>query len=161
MERRLLVVRHAKSDWHPEIASDHARPISPVGLGDAPRVAAAVAGKGWHPDHVACSDAVRTVQTWQAMAKALGTPSVATHPELYHAGLPALRQVAAGWDDRWRTVLALGHNPGWSELVHALSGVALELKTCNVVSLVTQADSWLEALEGAWQVEGWIRPRDP
>lgn len=160
LERRLLIVRHAKADWSPDQAADHARPLAPRGRLDAPRVAAALRDAGWAPQHAAISDALRTRQTWEAMAPELPAASVAVHPELYHAGLRELRALAQTWSSAWTTVLALGHNPGWSEAVSTLSRQHVDLTTCNAALLVGEGATWGVALIGPWRLHGLIRPRE-
>ena len=38
MQRRLIVMRHAKSSWNSAAQTDHERPLNERGRGDAPRV---------------------------------------------------------------------------------------------------------------------------
>ena len=59
-----------------------------------------------------------------------------------------------------RTVLVLGHNPGWEEAVEELIGREVRITTANVVLLKGEGATWREALErGAWSVAGVIRPK--
>jgi phosphohistidine phosphatase SixA len=58
-----------------------------------------------------------------------------------------------------RTVLVLGHNPGWEEAVTELSGREMRITTANVVLLEGEGATWGEALRGPWSVAGVVRPK--
>ncbi len=123
MQRRLILMRHAKSSWKFPELDDHARPLNKRGRRSAPQVAAALAERGWVPELVVSSDSARTRETWAGMAPALGEPEVVFTERLYHEGLEALIEEAAGWPPEVACVLALGHNPCWEDaLVGALRG---------------------------------------
>ncbi len=68
MQRRIIVMRHAKSSWKSDAPDDHSRPLNRRGRRDAPRVAQELARRGWVPERVFSSDARRTRQTWEIMA---------------------------------------------------------------------------------------------
>ncbi len=162
MQRRLVLMRHAKSAWNTAAGSDHARPLSNRGRRDAPRMAAWLLDAGWRPDAVVSSDATRTRQTWEHMAPVFDEPlpPVHFHDTLYHASLDALRRVGFHWPARWGTVLALGHNPGWENAVAELSGASDYMPTASCALLVGEGDTWWEALEGRWTLEQLVRPRE-
>ncbi|MBK6580418.1 MAG: histidine phosphatase family protein [Sandaracinaceae bacterium] len=67
--RRLLLTRHAKSDWSTEAPDDHARPLNKRGRRDAPRVGALVQSLGWRPELVLCSSAQRALETLSGLRR--------------------------------------------------------------------------------------------
>jgi len=67
MQRRLMLMRHAKSAWQSQAPSDHERPLNERGRRNAPRVGKRLAELGWVPDHVIGSDSRRTRETWERM----------------------------------------------------------------------------------------------
>jgi phosphohistidine phosphatase len=161
MLRRAIFMRHAKSGWDDPAMDDHDRPLAPRGLRDAPRVAAALVARGWIPEQVLCSDAVRTRQTWERMAGAFSeAPPVAFSRALYHAHLGDVRRAAADVPDTVGTLLILGHNPGWEEAVGWLTAISVELKTGAAALIEGHGTSWGEALDGRWRLVELIRPRD-
>lgn len=114
MTRRLILTRHAKSSWDDPLMSDHERPLNARGRGAAADLGGWLASRGYLPDTVLCSDAVRTRETWERIAPVLPTaPEVTLKPSLYHAGpdvmLAVLRHATAD------TVMMIGHNPGIAE----------------------------------------------
>lgn len=165
MKRKLIVARHAKSAWDTEAVTDHDRPLNKRGRRDAPRVAAKIAELGWIPDRVYCSDAVRARETWDRMKEALSpkgsSPKVKITSKLYQAGIDAIRKQLAKLDDKSKTVMVLGHNPGWEEAVEALTGKSVRLTTCNAILMTTKADSWADALASSnWKIERVLRPKE-
>ncbi|SDW87795.1 SixA phosphatase family protein [Roseicitreum antarcticum] len=111
MPLRLILIRHAKSDWDNPLDTDHARPLNARGRRAAPMVGTWLAAQGHVPGQVLVSDAVRTRQTWDLIAPALpGPPEVTFLPALYHASAGQMQRcLSAAQAD---TVLMIGHNPG-------------------------------------------------
>src|ERR1043166_3833663 len=68
--RRLMLLRHAKSDRSKPGERDRDRTVAPRGRAAAPRIGAYMAGHGLRPDLVICSTAVRTRETWDLVAPA-------------------------------------------------------------------------------------------
>ena len=117
--KRLILTRHAKSAWDDPLTPDHDRPLNDRGKAAAADLGQWLASRGYVPEKVLCSDAVRTQQTWAGIAPALpATPVLALKPALYHAGpdvmLAVLRHAAAD------CVMMIGHNPGIAEFAARL-----------------------------------------
>jgi phosphohistidine phosphatase len=118
--RRLMLLRHAKSDW-PDV-SDHSRPLAKRGRRDAPAVGRWLREHGYQPDVVVCSTARRTRQTWELMAPELGgSPSVTFEPRAYDASALSLLYLARELPSSYRAALLIGHNPAISELAASLA----------------------------------------
>jgi phosphohistidine phosphatase len=161
--KRLILLRHAKSDWDAGSGGDRDRPLNKRGVRDAPRVARRIAVLGWTPERVLSSDAARTRETWEHMRESLpGVPEAHFTPLLYLAGLQALRKAFAAMPPEIGTVMAIGHNPGWEEAASALVGDDVALTTCNAAMLTITADDWSGALarEGQWRLEHLLRPKE-
>lgn len=158
--RRLILMRHGKSDWSSGAEDDHARPLNERGRQDSPAMGSWLVAQGWAPDAVVCSDSTRTWETWERMAGAFSAPpALVVGRELYHAGLSELTLHARTWAPGWTTVLALGHNPGWEEAVHTLTSQHEAMKTASCALLLGKGASWPEALLGAWELHRAMRPR--
>jgi phosphohistidine phosphatase len=145
--RRLVVVRHAKSDW-PDGVADVDRPLAARGRRDA-----AAAGP-WLADHlppldlVLCSPAVRARETWRLAAAGLApAPPVEVRDELYGAPAGTLLRVARQLPGDARTVAVVGHNPGLAEVVALLTGTYPEMKTCTV-AVLAGPDDWADLAAG-------------
>ena len=163
MERRLILMRHAKSSWETDAPTDYARPLSKRGRRDAPRIADRLVELDWRPQLVLSSDSQRTQQTFQRMQDALGQDvQVQFLPSLYAAGPKELAGALAAVSDDLTCVLALGHNPGWEEAAQWLCGQDVRLSTANAALLVGAGSSWREALDGAgsWGLHDVLRPKE-
>jgi phosphohistidine phosphatase len=118
--RRLMLLRHAKSDW-PDVP-DADRPLAKRGRRDAPRIGRWMHDRGYLPDVVVCSAARRTRQTWELVAPELGgSPSVTFEPRAYGASAATLLYLAQELPSRYRAALLIGHNPGIAELATSLA----------------------------------------
>ncbi|MBC2836992.1 SixA phosphatase family protein [Paragemmobacter straminiformis] len=117
--KRLILTRHAKSSWDDPLTPDHDRPLNERGKAAAADLGIWLSSRGYVPDEVLCSDALRTRKTWSGIAPALpGTPILHLKPALYHAGaevmLAVLRHATAD------TVMMIGHNPGIADFARRL-----------------------------------------
>jgi phosphohistidine phosphatase len=167
MVRRLIVMRHAKSAWDDDTLDDHARPLNERGRREAPLVGRRLVELDWIPDEVVSSDALRTRQTWQGVLA--GMRELHTGLEmpvlfsrgLYLTGMDGVRDAVGDLPDATRTALVLGHNPGWEQVVLALTGEELTMKTAYAALLALETtDGWSDAIdrEEAWELTRVLRP---
>lgn len=125
--RRLLLLRHAKTEADSPTGKDFDRRLDDRGRIDAADIGAWLTQHPPLPDLVCVSTAVRARQTWDAMAPAMtganNEPVVAHLEELYNAGPAELLAVIrdAATDDPAQMMI-IAHNPGLHELALALVG---------------------------------------
>jgi phosphohistidine phosphatase len=123
---RLVLLRHAKSDWPPDVA-DRDRPLAKRGRDDAPLVGRWLGESGFVPDAVVCSTALRARETWNLAAAGLLTaspgasPVVRYEPRVYEASVLSLLMLVREFQPDWQTVLIVGHNPGLADLTVGLT----------------------------------------
>jgi phosphohistidine phosphatase len=144
--RRIVLLRHAKAVPHDGDPDDHARALTERGRHEAALVARALAERGWTPDFVSASDSARTTETLACARAAWPGVRVEHHRSLYLTGLTQIRGVARSVPEDVTTWLVLGHNPGWEEAVHKLTGKVVELGTANAALLEGHGDSVAEAI---------------
>ena len=121
--KRLLVLRHAKSDWADSSLDDWQRPLSCRGINDAPRVGEILRERASIPDLIITSDAIRARSTAEAVAEAAATPAHSARAVPLHATPDAIVEVLNSWeDDSAGAVMIVGHNPGLEGLIAQLSG---------------------------------------
>src|SRR5689334_20311557 len=113
--RRLMLLRHAKSAW-PDGVEDHERPLAERGRVAAPLMGRYMAEHGLLPDFAIVSTARRAQETWALVAPALGRDTAQRdEARIYEARseaiLEVIRETAAGV----RTLLVVGHNPGFQD----------------------------------------------
>ncbi|WP_227271760.1 SixA phosphatase family protein [Roseobacter weihaiensis] len=115
--RRLILMRHAKSDWSHTGLTDHDRPLNKRGRGAAEVLGNWLRHNDHAPEEVLCSSAERTRQTLRGLALT-PAPRTSFTRTLYLAEARVILEVL----NRATTpcVLILGHNPGICELANRL-----------------------------------------
>lgn len=161
MQRRLIVVRHAKSSWDSPTNSDHDRPLNDRGRVEAPELARRLVARGWQPQFVLSSDARRTQETYDAMASQWRDEPAEPHflKSLYLADYADVLSVINLVPDDRSPLMLLGHNPGWEQLASVLSGQDIMLKTATAALLQGEGATWYDALRatGTWELVELLR----
>jgi phosphohistidine phosphatase len=125
--RRLMLLRHAKTENDAPSGRDQDRRLDNRGRADAAEIGAWIALHPPFPDSVLVSPAVRAHQTWEiaweSMKGAVRPPRTEFLPELYGADPSQLLQTIrmASATDPQRLII-VGHNPGMHEMALALAG---------------------------------------
>ena len=158
--RRLILLRHAKSDW-PDLP-DHERPLAKRGRRDAPAVGRWLREHGYLPEVVICSTARRTRQTWELVAKELGgSPSVTFEQRAYGASALTLLYLARELPGRCRAALIVGHNPGISDLAASLAEEESHLRFPTAAVAVLEFDGdWPDLGPGHTRLLDFAVPDD-
>ncbi|MGW9183670.1 SixA phosphatase family protein [Agromyces sp. NPDC055661] len=144
--KTLALVRHAKSSWdHPGV-SDHDRPLNSRGLRDAPAVGRRLAERGFRPERILSSTALRARMTAQLIADALGFDAdrIILDERLYAASADEVLRVIGEVDGEVSTVMVVGHNPETASLAHEFSSDIHEMPTCAVAEFTFDVDAWYE-----------------
>lgn len=125
--RRLMLLRHAKTEHDAPSGKDQDRRLDSRGTKDAAEIGGWIGRHPPFPDLVLVSPAVRARQTWdiawEAMKHHAPEPQVEFVPELYGADpsdlLQAVRNATASDPKR---LMLVGHNPGLHEMALMLAG---------------------------------------
>jgi len=65
------------------------------------------------------------------------------------------------FDERAESAMIVGHNPGVSELAHALTrGFTEELPTCAIVTIDLPADTWAGVKRGSGSLRSYDYPKN-
>jgi phosphohistidine phosphatase len=156
--RRLMLLRHAKTETDAPSGRDQDRRLDNRGRHDATEIGRWIGRHPPVPDLVLVSHAVRARQTWEiaweAMKKLVAEPEVELLPELYGAGVSQLIETvheASSTDPR--RLMVVGHNPGMHELAVALAGsgngaarkaLAENLPTSGLAVFDFDIDDWTD-----------------
>ncbi len=171
--RRLMLLRHAKTETDAPSGRDQDRRLDARGHRDAAEIGAWIGAHPPFPDHVMVSPAVRTVQTWdlawEAMKEQAPKPQIELVPELYGAETTQLLlsiRMASATDPK--RLLLVGHNPGMHEVALALTGggdkAAREalldnLPTSGLVILDFETDDWNDVAFRRGKLVQFVSPK--
>lgn len=126
--RRLMLLRHAKTETEAPSGRDQDRRLAERGQRDAAEMGDWIATHPPVPEAVLVSHAVRARQTWdiawQAMKGRVAAPEVEILPELYGADPAQILETirTATIPANPRRLLLVGHNPGMHEAALMLTG---------------------------------------
>lgn len=138
---RLILMRHAKSDWADASLSDHDRPLNDRGRRDAPLMADWMIGSESTADWLVHSTARRCIETVELMvAGGLSVSRRVADPELYLATPGTmLHAIQSGYRER-SSLMMVGHNPGLSVLSSTLAGRPIDMPTASVCVFENEGD---------------------
>ena len=168
-QRRLMLLRHAKSGWDDASVPDEERPLAPRGRRAVALLEQHLSAKDLRVDLVLCSPARRTRETWDGVRAGLrSAPEVRYVPAVYGASADDLLNVVHQVDSRHTSVLLVGHNPGLEALAggliaggeaKALTRLGEGFPTGALATLSLDAP-WTDLGWGDARLESYVRPRD-
>jgi len=158
--KRLLLLRHAKSDWNTDAPSDHERPLAGRGRKAAKAIGRFMALAGLVPDYAVTSSAVRA-RTTLALAMEAGdwTCPVNTTRDLYQAGVDDVLRLVGESSDPDASVLIVGHQPTWGGVVESLTGATSRMATGTLVGIDLAMNSWDRIRPGLGELVFVVPPR--
>jgi len=171
--RRLMLLRHAKTESEAPSGRDEDRRLDHRGHRDAAEIGTWIGHHPPFPDLVLVSHAMRALQTWEiaweAMKELVSAPEVELVPELYGADVSQLLETIrdASSADPKRLML-VGHNPGMQGLTLALAGdgdpaglarAGEKYPTCGIAVLEVPG-AWASVAPGSAVLERFVVPRD-
>ncbi len=168
--RRLMLLRHAKTESDAPSGEDIDRCLDERGRGDAAAVGAWMAARRLSAERVLVSTAARARQTWDIVAPLLGrAPAEAIAlPALYLAEPADILRAVHGTAADIGSLLVIGHNPGLHELALMLSGdgagdaraqLAGNLPTCGLAVIDFAITDWRDAAFQRGRLEHFVSPK--
>ena len=160
--RTLCLFRHAKSTWGALGTDDIDRPLHPIGSTNAPMMGNFLKNQKIKPDLILSSNATRCLATAELIAEPLNykKENIKVDPRLYDASVEDLLQVLEGIDNKFKTVILVGHNPGLTLLANYLAeGHVVNLPTCGVFCLDIDMDDWKNITSAKSEVKFIDEPR--
>ena len=157
--KTLLLLRHAKSDRSG--AGDHERPLNKRGRSSARRIGSTLSRIHQEPGKVLTSSAVRARTTVELAIEAGGwsCPVSATRA-LYLSSPDSVLGQIIEQDDRWESLLVVGHEPTGSDLASRLiGGGRIEVPTAALLRIDVYAERWSEVGYGEGGLVWMLTPR--
>src|SRR5436190_18645090 len=154
---RLMLLRHAKSDWSRPGMPDRNRPLNARGREAAPVMAAHMLSHDFVPRRALVSAAARARETWKLMIPFFPKkPETIVEPRLYEASPHAVLAVIKETPASIKSLLVLGHNPSLQALAIALTGAGdNEARENLATKFPTAALAVIDFVVGPWST---LRP---
>jgi phosphohistidine phosphatase len=166
--RRLMLLRHAKTERTEPGQRDRDRKLVKRGRSDAETIAGYMVHHDLIPDLALVSPARRTQETWEIIATGFRKPPRHLDEErIYNASIDALMTLIGGTRGA-HSLLIIGHNPGLHEVAQLLvaSGdiamrerLAEKLPTSGLVIIDFAFDAWTKLHPQSGRLEHFITPR--
>ena len=142
--KKLIILRHGKSDWSMEDEDDFDRKLTNKGENNAAEIALFVIKKEGKPDLIFSSNARRAADTARIFAvnSEIDSANILFDNHLYLASGTSVLRLIKSMDDKVNFLLIVGHNPGLTDLINQL-GVRLDnLPTASGLCFYFETDSW-------------------
>jgi phosphohistidine phosphatase len=166
--RRLILLRHAKTERAEPGERDRDRTLTKRGRADASAIGAYMARHGLVPDVALVSPAKRAQETWALLAQAFAkAPKLVNEERIYNADTEALIEVI-GAARGAHCLIVIGHNPGLHDAavqliasgdVEARERVAEKLPTSGLVVIDLAFDDWSKLHRHAGRLERFVTPK--
>ena len=158
--KRLMILRHAKSDWYAGASSDHARPLNRRGTAAAITMGKVLARMGETPELIYSSSAQRAKETAMLAADSGSWGcELVEHDDLYGTSPAGALEVASTAPDDIYSLMLVGHEPTWSYLVHSLTGAEVDIKTATVAAVDLSISRWTDASRSSGSLVFLLQPR--
>jgi phosphohistidine phosphatase len=159
--KTLLLLRHAKSSWDSSARSDFDRPLAPRGRHDAPRMGRLLAERGPLPEAVVSSPAARARETIELFLEGAAVDVVPRFDQtVYGASVGALLEVVRGLPEKGACALLVGHNPGFEELLAALTESGGSMPTAALACIDLGRSRWDEVAAGDGELRWLATPKE-
>jgi phosphohistidine phosphatase len=141
----VIVLRHAKA-VHTLGLADLERSLTDRGRKDAAAAGDWLRAQGLLPERVLCSTSERTRETLERLS--LDAP-VSYEPGIYDNDVDTLLDLIRQTGDDVGTLLLIGHNPSFHQLVFDLTGSDPETFPTSALAVIELAGGWAETWPGA------------
>ena len=159
--KTIFVLRHGKSDWHQDYGSDHDRPLAERGITAAGLMGRFLTQNSQVPAKIISSTAVRARKTAElAIAAGDWDCPAAFTKALYGASVSGVLDLLRGADDAIPSLLLVGHQPTWSELVAELTaGNPPHFPTAAMARIDLEVERWRDVQPGAGVLRWLVTPK--
>lgn len=142
--KTIYLIRHAKSSWDMNVA-DWQRPLNEASIERAHKIANLMHEKGIKPDKIISSFAFRALNTAIIFAKTLefSLEDIEISGDIYEKKAPEIFKLIQRQNDKYKSIMLVGHNPCITVLYNMLTGRMLDnMNTSAVAGIGFNADKW-------------------
>jgi phosphohistidine phosphatase len=160
--KTIYLLRHAQAEPRSENVPDKGRKLVKGGIEDSGAVAQNLREEGVMPDLIISSSAPRALETARIFAKKLKFkgPDILLKEKIYSADdARALLQIIRGMDDKYNSVMMVGHDPSLSALAQLLiKPFQFELPKAGVLGIECKKRKWADIGSENNQILHFIAP---
>jgi phosphohistidine phosphatase len=146
--KTIYLVRHAQAEQQVESIPDKERKLVKSGIKDSGAVALTLREEGIMPELIISSSAPRALETARIFAKKLKFkgPDIILKEKIYSADdAKSLIQIIRGQDEKYNSVMMVGHDPTLSALAQLLvKSFKFELPKAGVLGVECKKRKWAE-----------------
>jgi phosphohistidine phosphatase len=163
--KTIYLLRHAKAEVRDEKVPDKARKLVESGIEDAGTIAKNLREEGFMPELILSSDPPRALETAKIFAKKLKFegPEIILNEKIYSADdAKSLLQIIKGLDEKYSSVMMVGHDPSLSALAHLLvKSFTFELPKAGMLGIECKKSKWKDIVREANQIKLFMAPMKP
>lgn len=160
MAKKLILYRHAKSDWDADYGEDHERPLSKRGVESAKAMGKLLGSSRQVPDFAITSTALRARQTLEISIKEGEWNCKTSEDEnIYYGGPDEVFEIIREIADGYESAVIVGHEPKCSILTTRLiGGGKVVFPTGSMVRIDFGVDKWNEIEYGKGELRWHQQP---
>ncbi len=159
--KHLLVLRHAKSSWENTELSDFDRPLNKRGLESIQLIGQEMYNLNLNIDFVLSSSAKRAKQTAILVKESGGIICEIQYEDgIYEASVMKLLHIVSEINNKFKSVLLVGHNPGFEELIRVLTGKIQVMPTATLAKIDLEIENWSEITSNCGTLDFALTPRE-
>lgn len=159
MQKKLLLVRHAKAEDQSRMFKDFERELVGAGIMDSARLGRFLMQEDIRVDLIKTSSAARTFQTAKIMAEQLryDIESIVSDDKLYNGGPQAYLAAVNSTTESVETLLICGHNPDISYFAEYLTGGDIgSMEKCGMITIEYTGITWAEVSKKMGKLANYI-----
>ncbi len=152
MNKKILLVRHAKAEAESQGQSDFDRELTSTGLSQSYEMGKILAAENISLQLIISSSSSRTKSTAETLAQLTSYPldKVLFSEEAYNGSMRNLMEIINNLSNEIESVMLVGHNPGISYLSEYLTHESIgDMPTCGIVNVKFENIRWKEISAGS------------
>lgn len=161
MRLELILARHADSTDRLSDETDFDRTLSSLGRQNAKEIGQFLVERFPVIDKIISSAAIRAQMSAELMADqfGIGLDEIHYNSGLYEASARTFLDTVCSFDDQWKKVLMIGHNPTITYFTEYICGEAVgSIATGGAVHVQFELDHWADISEGSGSLKFYMDP---
>jgi phosphohistidine phosphatase len=149
MSKQLILMRHAQAE-NPVGKEDHERTLTPEGERDARHMGRWLNTRFDNLDVIVTSTAFRAKQTAEIIAEEFRQNNITKfNADLYEASVRSMLEIIQGFQEDWKAVLLVGHNPTISYVSDYLISDPIEGMSPGTAVCLEFNETWNKVDQGS------------